>query len=155
MLQSLANYLKWVLSKHPTRNNFKIFAQDTFFKGFFRENIGDFTDLHNEKKSIWKLRVNKIVSITGTRVNDYRISYTWQPYLPFINCSLVFEVGYGQCITLTLHTAQCWPHAIFLLSKIEKSTYLIGNMHPSTVYQFLISVSKERSENCFKRWIQR
>ena len=40
----------------------------------FRENIGDFTDLHNEKNSIWKLRVNWIVSVTGTRVNNYQIS---------------------------------------------------------------------------------
>ena len=45
------------------------------FKGFFRENIGDFTDLHNEKKkSIWKLRLNGTVSVTGTRVNVYQIS---------------------------------------------------------------------------------
>ena len=36
-------------------------TQGTFFKGFFRENIGDFTELHNEKKSIWKLRVNRIL----------------------------------------------------------------------------------------------
>ena len=29
-----------------------IFAQGTFFQeGFFRKNISDFTDLHNEKKS--------------------------------------------------------------------------------------------------------
>ena len=34
---------------HPTRNNFWIFAQGIFFKVFFRENIGDFTELHNEK----------------------------------------------------------------------------------------------------------
>ena len=31
------------------------------FQMVFREYIGDFTDLHNEKKSIWKLRVNGIV----------------------------------------------------------------------------------------------
>ena len=41
------------------------------FQRFFRENIGDFTDLHNEKKSIWKLRLNGTVSVTGTRVNVY------------------------------------------------------------------------------------
>ena len=35
----------------------------------YRENIGDFTDLHNKKNSIWKLRVNGIVLVTGTRVN--------------------------------------------------------------------------------------
>ena len=40
----------------------------------FRENIGDFTDLHNEKKSNWKLPVNGIVSVIGTRVNVYQIS---------------------------------------------------------------------------------
>ena len=38
----------------------------------FRENIGDLTNLHNEKNSIWKLRVNGIVSVTGTPVNFYR-----------------------------------------------------------------------------------
>ena len=38
------------------------------------ENIGDFTDPHNEKNSIWKLRVNGIVSVNGTRVNVYQIS---------------------------------------------------------------------------------
>ena len=29
----------------------------------FRENIGDFTDMHNGKNSIWKFRVNRIVSV--------------------------------------------------------------------------------------------
>ena len=38
-----------------------MFAQGTFFKGFFRENIGDFTDLHNEKNSILKLRLNAVI----------------------------------------------------------------------------------------------
>ena len=69
MLQSLSNYLKGVLSQHPTKR-FWIFAQGTFL----RENIGDFTDLQNEKKSIWKFRVNSIVSVTGTCVNVYQIS---------------------------------------------------------------------------------
>ena len=58
------------ISQHPTKQ-FRIFAQGTFFKGFFREDIGDFTDLHNEKKSIWKFRVNGIVLVTGTCVNTY------------------------------------------------------------------------------------
>ena len=44
------------------------------FQRFFRGNIGDFTDLHNEKNSIWKLRLNGTVSVTGTRVNVYQIS---------------------------------------------------------------------------------
>ena len=34
----------------PNQKQFRIFAQGTFFKGFFRENIGDFKELHNEKK---------------------------------------------------------------------------------------------------------
>ena len=38
------------------------------------ENIGNFTDLHNEKNSIWKFRLNGTVSVTGTRVNVYQIS---------------------------------------------------------------------------------
>ena len=41
---------------------------------FQRENIGNFTDLHNEKNSIWKLRLNGTVVVTGTRVNIYKIS---------------------------------------------------------------------------------
>ena len=44
------------------------------FQRFFRENIGDFTELHNEKKSIWKLHVNGIVLVTGTCVNVDQIS---------------------------------------------------------------------------------
>ena len=40
----------------------------------FRENIGDFTNLHIEKKSIFKLPVNGIVSVIGTRVDVYKIS---------------------------------------------------------------------------------
>ena len=35
--------------------------------------MSDFTDLHSEKKSNWKFRVNGIVSVTGTRVNGYQI----------------------------------------------------------------------------------
>ena len=33
----------------PNQKQFQIFAQGTFFKGFFGENISDFTDLHNKK----------------------------------------------------------------------------------------------------------
>ena len=33
----------------PNQKQFRIFTPVTFFKGFFRENIGDFTELHNEK----------------------------------------------------------------------------------------------------------
>ena len=64
------------ISSIATHNQkqFRIFAQGTFFQSFFRENIGDFTDLHNEKNSIWKLRLNGTVSVTGTRVNVYQIS---------------------------------------------------------------------------------
>ena len=32
----------------PNQKQFQIFAQGTFFKGFLRENISDFTDLHKE-----------------------------------------------------------------------------------------------------------
>ena len=73
MLQSLSNYLK-SSSQHPTRNNFEYSHKVHFSKVFFREIIGDFTDLHNEKNSIWKLRLNGTVSVTGTRVNVYQIS---------------------------------------------------------------------------------
>ena len=56
------------------QKQFRIFEQGTFFKGFFRENISNFTDLHNEKNLIWKICVNGIVSVTGTHVNVYQIS---------------------------------------------------------------------------------
>ena len=36
------------ISEH-NQKQFWIFAQGTFFKGYFMENIGDFTELHNEK----------------------------------------------------------------------------------------------------------
>ena len=36
------------------QKQFRIFAQGSFFKGFFMGYIGDFTELHNGKKSIWK-----------------------------------------------------------------------------------------------------
>ena len=35
--------------KTPIQKQFPIFIQGTFFKGYFGENIGDFTELHNEK----------------------------------------------------------------------------------------------------------
>ena len=34
----------------PNQKQCRLFARGTFFKVVFRENIGDFTDLHNEKK---------------------------------------------------------------------------------------------------------
>ena len=37
------------MSYITTSNQFPIFAQGTFFKGFFRENISHFTDKHNKK----------------------------------------------------------------------------------------------------------
>ena len=39
------------MSSITTRNQkqIRIFAQGTFFKGYFTENIGDFTELHYEK----------------------------------------------------------------------------------------------------------
>ena len=33
----------------PNQKQFRIFTQGTFFKRVYRENIGDFTELHNEK----------------------------------------------------------------------------------------------------------
>ena len=36
--------------------------------------MGDFTELHNEKKTIWKLHVNRIIKVTGTHVNVYKLS---------------------------------------------------------------------------------
>ena len=57
----------------PNQKQFQIFAKGTFFKVFLGENIGDFRELHNGKKSVWKLGLNGIVSVTGARVN-YQIS---------------------------------------------------------------------------------
>ena len=34
----------------PNQKHFRISSQGTFFKGFFREHIDDFTELHNEKE---------------------------------------------------------------------------------------------------------
>ena len=68
----LMNYR--LATEENVRNDFKYSHKVHFSKGFFRENIGDFTDLHNEKNSTWKLRLNGTVSVTGTRVNVYQIS---------------------------------------------------------------------------------
>ena len=58
-------------NSHP--NNFEYSHKVHFSKSFFRKNISNFTDLHNEKNQIWKVHVNIIVSVTGTRVNVYEI----------------------------------------------------------------------------------
>ena len=60
------------MSSLTTTNQFEYSHKVHFSKSFSRKNIGDFTDLHNEKK-IWKFRVNDILSVTGTRVNVYQI----------------------------------------------------------------------------------
>ena len=57
----------------PKPNNLEYSHKVHFSKSFFRKNIGDFTDLHNEKNQIWKFGVKGIVSVTGTRVNVYQI----------------------------------------------------------------------------------
>ena len=58
----------------PNQKQFRILAQGTFFKGIFRENIDNFTEMHNGKKSVRKLRVNGIILVTGTHVNVNQIS---------------------------------------------------------------------------------
>ena len=58
----------------PNQKQFEYSHKVHFSKGFFRENNINFTELHNEEKSIWKLPVNGIVLVTGTRVNIYQIS---------------------------------------------------------------------------------
>ena len=62
-----------------TKSNQTNICTRYIFQIFFRKNFADFTDLHNEKNQIWKLRINGIVSVTGTRVKVYQISKTWQP----------------------------------------------------------------------------
>ena len=71
MLQSLSNYFKWVHNTQP--NNFE-YSHKVHFSKVFKENIDDFTDLHIEKKTIWKFLVKGMVSVTGTGVNVYQIS---------------------------------------------------------------------------------
>ena len=58
----------------PNQKQFRILDKVPFFKGIFRGNMGDFTELHNEKKTTRKLCVNGIVSVTETCVNVYQIS---------------------------------------------------------------------------------
>ena len=53
----------------PNQRILNIRERYIFSKSFFRKNIGDFTDLHNDKTSTWKFRVNRIVSVTGTSVH--------------------------------------------------------------------------------------
>ena len=65
----------------PNETISNICTRYTFQRDFFAKNIGDFTDLKNEKNQIWKFCVNRIVSVIGTCVNVYQISLTWQPYL--------------------------------------------------------------------------
>ena len=74
MLQSLSNYLKQVLSQHQTRNNFKFSHKVHFSKGFLGKISVILPICIIERNSIWKLRVNGIISVTGTRVNVYQIS---------------------------------------------------------------------------------
>ena len=44
------------------------------FQTVLSGNICDLTELHNEKNPIWKLHVNRIVSVTGILVNVCQIS---------------------------------------------------------------------------------
>ena len=48
-MQSLSNYLKRVLSQHPARDNLEYSHKVYFSNFFFRENMGNFTELHNDK----------------------------------------------------------------------------------------------------------
>ena len=43
----------------PNQKQFQIFAQGTYFKVFFSENIVDFTELHNEKNIILEVRCKR------------------------------------------------------------------------------------------------
>ena len=57
----------------PNPKQFRIFTQGTFFKEFLGK-ISAILLICIMKKSIWKLCVNGIVSVTGTHVNVYQIS---------------------------------------------------------------------------------
>ena len=71
MMQSLVN--SWNEFYHNTQpENFLNIRTRYIFQRAFSENIGDFTELHNEKISIW-VSVNGIVSVARTRVNVYQI----------------------------------------------------------------------------------
>ena len=58
----------------PNYKHFRIFAQGTFFKGFLGKISAILLICIMKKKSIWKLRLNGTVSVTGTHVNVYQIS---------------------------------------------------------------------------------
>ena len=58
----------------PNQKQFRIFAQGTFFKGFFGKISAILPSYMMEKNQSRKLRVNRIVSVTGTHVNVYQIS---------------------------------------------------------------------------------
>ena len=58
----------------PNQKQFRIFTQVSFFKGFLGKILAILGSCIMKKKSIWKLRVNGIISVTGTRVNVYQIS---------------------------------------------------------------------------------
>ena len=55
----------------PNQTISNICTRYIFSKSFYRKNIGDFTDLHNEKKINLEISCKWIVSVTGTRVNVY------------------------------------------------------------------------------------
>ena len=58
----------------PNHKQFRIFAQGTFFKGSLGKISAILRSCIMGKKSVWKLRLNGIVSVTGTGVNVYQIS---------------------------------------------------------------------------------
>ena len=64
------------ISSIATQNQkqFRIFAQGTFFQSFLGKISAILSICIMKKNSIWKLRLNGTVLVTGSRVNVYQIS---------------------------------------------------------------------------------
>ena len=58
----------------PNHKQYGIFVQGTFFKGFLGKILAILWSCIMKKILIWKLSVNGIVLVIGTRVNVYQIS---------------------------------------------------------------------------------
>ena len=63
----------------PNQTMSNVCKRYIFQRVFLGKIYSDFTDLHNEKKSILKLLVIGIVSGSRIRVNIYKILLTWEP----------------------------------------------------------------------------
>ena len=68
------------LSQEQTKQ-YRMFAQDTFFKEFFLGKISAILYFIDLQYGVREVRVNGILSIFGIRVNLYYSLLTWKSYL--------------------------------------------------------------------------